>query len=91
MSTEVSVTITSNVPGASVWLDGKRLGDASRPLRLPRGSEKVTLTLKADGYAPSTVEVSTAQDVSAAVTLARLPAAPASTGHRVSKDLENPF
>jgi serine/threonine protein kinase len=91
MSTDVSVTITSNVPGASVWLDGKRLGDASRALRLPRGTEKVTLTLRADGYAPATVEVSPAQDVTTSATLVKLPAVPASTGHRVSKDLENPF
>jgi len=90
-STDVSVTITTNAPGASVWLEGRRLGDVSTAVQLPRGSAKVTLTVKAEGYTPSTVEVSPTQDVTAAVTLAKVPSVPASTGHRVSKDLENPF
>jgi serine/threonine-protein kinase len=90
-SADVSVTITSNVPAGSVYLDGRRLGDVSRAVRLPRGPEKVTLTVRADGYAPATLEVSPAEDVTVSVTLAKLPPAPASTGHRVSKDLENPF
>ena len=91
---DILVTVESNVPGASVWLGANRLGDTSSPVHLPRGADKLTLTIKADGYAPSTVDVVPSEDVVVAVKLAKpatvgVPAA--STARRVSKDLENPF
>ncbi|HEY8038639.1 MAG TPA: serine/threonine-protein kinase [Polyangiaceae bacterium] len=91
---EVAVTVESNAPHSTVWLAGQRLGDAPGPLKLPRGAARVTLTVKADGYTPSTVDVSPTEDVVVAVTLARPAAGPpvgSSAGKRVSKDLENPF
>jgi serine/threonine-protein kinase len=91
VSADVAVTVESNVPGASLWLGTKPLGDAATPVHLPRGSDKVTLTVKADGYAPATVDVLPTEDVVVAVKLVKVAAAPTGTGHRVSKDLENPF
>jgi hypothetical protein len=91
LSADVALTVESNVAGASVWLAGKRLGDAPGPLRLPRGAEAVTLTVQADGYAPSSVDVVPAEDVVVAVQLAKAAGIPGSKIHRVSKDLENPF
>jgi hypothetical protein len=91
-SSTVAVTVEANAPHASVWLAAKRLGDAPGPLSIPRGSDKLTLTVKADGYAPSNVEVVPNEDVVVAVTLPKN-AGPATstTARRVSKDLENPF
>ncbi|MGD0524000.1 MAG: serine/threonine-protein kinase [Polyangiaceae bacterium] len=91
LSPSVAVTVESNVAGASVWLGGKRLGDASGPLALPRGDQGVTLVVKADGYAPSSVDVVPTGDVVVAVKLVKLAAAPSGSTRRVSKDLENPF
>jgi serine/threonine-protein kinase len=86
----VAVTVESNVAGASVWLGAKRLGDAAGVLALPRGDRAVTLTVKADGYAPSSVDVVPTGDVVVAVKLVKL-AASSGSARRVSKDLENPF
>jgi serine/threonine-protein kinase len=91
-SSTVAVTVEANAPHASVWLAAKRLGDAPGPISIPRGSEKLTLTVKADGYASSDVGVVPNEDVVVAVTLPKN-AGPATsaTSRRVSKDLENPF
>ncbi len=91
-SSTVAVTVEANAPHASVWLAAKRLGDAPGPVSLPRGADKLTLTVKADGYVASSVDVVPSEDVVVAVTLAKS-AGPATstTARRVSKDLENPF
>jgi len=91
LSADVAVTVESNASGSSVWLGAKRVGDAPGPLTLPRGSTEVMLTVKADGYVPSTVTVVPVEDVVVAVKLVRAVATPASGSRRVSKDLENPF
>jgi len=91
LSADVAVTVESNVATSSVWLAGKRLGDAPGPLMLPRGTDPVTLLVKADGYAPSSVDVVPTRDVVVAVRLAKVAAITGSSRHRVSKDLENPF
>jgi len=91
LSADVAVTVESNVAGSSVWLAGKRLGDAPGPLMLPRGGESVTLTVKAEGYASSSVDVVPTGDVVVAVRLTKVAAPAGSSIHRVSKDLENPF
>jgi len=89
----VAVTIESTPPHAAVWLGPKKLGDAPGPLMLPRGDQKVTLAIRADGYAPATVDVLPAKDVEVAVKLEKpAPAARAAgASTHVSKDLENPF
>ena len=90
-SADVAVTVESNVAGSTVWLAGKRLGDAPGPLELPRGGSALTLTIKAEGYAPSTIDVVPTEDLVVAVKLAKGAPPPGSSGRRVSKDLENPF
>jgi hypothetical protein len=89
-SSTVAVTVEANAPHASVWVAAKRLGDAPGPVSVPRGAAKLTLTVKADGYVPANVDVVPGEDVVLAVTLAKS-AGPATSTHRVSKDLENPF
>ncbi|HEX8789996.1 MAG TPA: protein kinase [Polyangiaceae bacterium] len=92
VSSTVAVTVETNAPHASVWLAAKRLGDAPGPVSLPRGADKLSLTVKADGYAASSVDVTPTEDVVIAVTLAKSAGPPAPTpSRRVSKDLENPF
>jgi serine/threonine-protein kinase len=91
LSEDVAVTVESNVATSSVWLAGKRLGDAPGPLMLPRGGDLVTLTVKAEGYAPSSVDVVPTKDVVVAVRLVKVAATPGSSARHVSKDLENPF
>jgi hypothetical protein len=54
---DVDVKVIATPKNASIWLDDKKLGVAPGPVKVKRGTEKVTLTLKADGYAPSTVEI----------------------------------
>jgi len=91
-SSTVAVRVEANVPHASVWLAAKRLGDAPGPISLPRGSDQLTLTVKADGYVASNVAVVPTEDVVLAVTLPKSAGPVTSgTGRRVSKDLENPF
>jgi hypothetical protein len=91
VSEDVAVTVESNVAASSVWLGGKRIGDAPGPLMLARGGDPVTLTVKADGYASSSVDVVPTKDVVVAVRLAKVAATPGGSVRRVSKDLENPF
>lgn len=91
-SSTVAVTVEANAPHASVWLAAKRLGDAPGPLSLPRGADKLTLTVKADGYVATNVDVVPSEDVVLGVTLAKGAGATTSTtSRRMSKDLENPF
>jgi serine/threonine-protein kinase len=91
-SSIVAVRVEANAPHASVWLAAKRLGDAPGPIPLPRGSDKLTLTVKADGYVASNVEITPTEDVVVAVTLPKnVGPATSGTTRRVSKDLENPF
>ncbi|MDB4995837.1 MAG: uncharacterized protein JWM74_3269 [Myxococcaceae bacterium] len=54
---DVDVTVIATPKNASIWLGDMKLGVAPGPVKVKRGTEKLTLTLKADGYAPSTVEI----------------------------------
>ncbi len=57
VQSDVDVTVVATPKNASIWLGDTKLGVAPGPVKVKRGSEKLTLTLKADGYAPSTVEI----------------------------------
>lgn len=49
------VVVSSSPPLAEVWQDGRRLGKAGEALRLPVVDQ--TLTIRAPGYAPATLDV----------------------------------
>jgi hypothetical protein len=57
MQGDVDVKIIATPKNATIWLGDEKLGVAPGPVRVKRGPDKVTLTLKADGYAPATVDV----------------------------------
>jgi hypothetical protein len=73
--------------GVLVYEGAQKLGTAPGPVSLAYGSDKVTLTFKADGYAPQTVDVVPSENRAVSVTLKKLAAAPAAT----KKDYEDPF
>jgi hypothetical protein len=87
--TTVAVTVDAMPPGVLVFEGAQKIGTAPGPLSLAYGSDKVTLTFKADGYVPQNVDVVPTENRSLSVTLQKAPrqAAPAAT----KKDYEDPF
>lgn len=89
----VSLTLRGVPGGTEVFLGDEKLGDATEPLRLPRGEAPVDITLRASGYEPKTVPVTPSRDAQLVVSLTKVkktPRAPARKGS-VPTDLENPF
>jgi hypothetical protein len=72
----VSVSITSQPPGAEVYLDSEPAPRGRTPvvLELPHAKRLRTVKLLERGYAPSTLQFSTASDVQLGPTLVRQPA-----------------
>jgi serine/threonine protein kinase len=93
LPSEVNVTVEGTPPHATVWVGASRVGDAPGPIKLARGEGAVTLTVKADGYAPATADVVPTNDVVVAVKLTKLAtgAGSATGGKRLNKELESPF
>jgi len=79
----VVVTVHSPVK-AMVFLGADRLGLTDELLSLPWGKQVVTLTVKAPGYLPSSVDLVPDEDREAVAALKRAP-------QKLNKDLENPF
>jgi serine/threonine protein kinase len=86
-ATTVSVTVQGAPPNANVWIAGKKVGDTSQPLSLPLGDAKTTLTVKADGFAPKSVDIVPSSNVTVSVSLTKL----GSAGNARPKDFDNPF
>ncbi|MGE0551713.1 MAG: protein kinase [Kofleriaceae bacterium] len=53
----VTISVSSNPSGAEVWLRGQRLGTTPTKVSLPRGSKRVSLTLRKDGYLDKVITV----------------------------------
>ncbi|WP_437902362.1 serine/threonine-protein kinase [Sorangium sp. So ce327] len=85
---DVELRIQATPKELEVWSEGKLVGKAPGPLRLPRG-RAVTLTFKAPGYQEQAQEVPAEADGAIAVSLKR--AAPTARGPVRKGDLENPF
>jgi eukaryotic-like serine/threonine-protein kinase len=86
---EIELTFDATPKDAEVYLGEVKLGAASGPIRVARGNEKLTLTLKATGYQPKEVEVTPSADGKVEVKLRRVQgAAPRGARGKVSKDLE---
>jgi serine/threonine-protein kinase len=94
----VTITIPAAPPGTKAYLGDTALGQVPGALRLPRGTEPVTLRFVAERYVPAMVELVPDMDRVLAVSLQPVPtAAPAEKPRpaapvraRVPKDLE-PF
>ncbi len=95
---QVAVTLKGAPAGAEVFLGDLKLGPATEPLKLARGTQKTTLTVKALGYRQTTVDVVPDADRELSVKLAPYAAAAPATTKAAgaatgggNKDLENPF
>jgi serine/threonine-protein kinase len=84
----VALTIQSIPQGVEVYRDKEKLGVAPGPFTMTKG-EKVKLTFRAPGYVAEDREIDTSSDGPISIELRKL--APARTGGRTNKDLENPF
>jgi serine/threonine protein kinase len=88
--TAVAVTIDAMPAGVpiTVYEGTQKLGTAPGPLQLAYGSDKVSLTFKADGYTPQSIDVVPTENRTVSVTLQKVrQAAPVTT----KKDYEDPF
>ncbi|WP_437893165.1 serine/threonine-protein kinase [Sorangium sp. So ce124] len=85
---DVELRIQATPKELEVWSEGKLVGKAPGPLRLPRGSA-VKLTFKAPGYQDQAQEVPAEAD--GAITVALKRAASTARGAVRKGDLENPF
>jgi serine/threonine-protein kinase len=86
---EVALTVQATPDDLEVWQDGKLVGKAPGPLRLPRG-RSAQLVFKAPGYQEQRREVQADADGTLAVSLQKRAAPPRKPGTR-NGDLENPF
>ncbi|WP_438031633.1 serine/threonine-protein kinase [Sorangium sp. So ce204] len=85
---DVELRIRATPKELEVWSEGKLVGKAPGPLRLPRG-RAVKLTFKAPGYQEQAQEVPAEADGAITVSLKRV--APTARGAVRKGDLENPF
>ena len=78
---DVAIVIATTPKGAEIQRDGKKIGDGGAPIKLTRSKAIVTLTVKAPGHAPKTIDVTPDKDATIEVTLApEPPSAPAGAG-----------
>ncbi|MGK3992063.1 protein kinase domain-containing protein [Sorangium sp. So ce1024] len=70
----VSVRLTTRPADASVWIGGRRVGSASEPIALPRGSAPIELVLRKPGFEEARVQLSPDRDRTLDVSLSALPA-----------------
>jgi hypothetical protein len=87
----IELLVQSTPAKAQVFVGGAKLGDAPGPMRLPFGHTKVTITVKAEGHVPASVDVVPSKDAEIVLTLPRAAPPSAGTGETKNKDLENPF
>ena len=67
---EVAVTVRSVPEHAAIYIGDERIGVAPGPVKIPR-ADKVRLVLKAEGFAPTEVEVEAKQDNTVSVKLTK--------------------
>jgi hypothetical protein len=87
---EVLVTVKATPEHAAIYLGDERIGVAPGPVKLKRGSDKVNLTLKADGFTPGEVSVTPTNDTTVEVKLGKVAGKP-SQPQRPKTGYENPF
>jgi serine/threonine-protein kinase len=87
----VDLTLQGAPRGALVLLDGKTIGEAPGPVRLPAGDAPIQVTVTAPGYETGRVAVIPNQAASTTVIMRRRGPGPASSRAGIPRDLENPF
>jgi serine/threonine-protein kinase len=90
---EVKVTVKCKPEHAAIFLGKEQIGTAPGPVSVKRGTDRVKLTLKADGFQPKDVEVEPTDNVVVEAALVRL-GRPQGTGQGTARphgDLETPF
>ena len=87
MSTGERVLVVEH---AAIFLGKERIGTAPGPVKVKRGSEKVKLTLKADGYTATDIELEPSDNTVLSVKLPKV-ARVASPIQTTNKELEDPF
>ena len=70
-ATDITIRVSSNPPGATVLLDGKKLGKTPLEVKMPHSSVTVELKIRRDGYASKRVNVTLDKDVEVTATLKR--------------------
>jgi hypothetical protein len=69
----VSVMLWTRPAEVEVWQGERRIGTSSAPLQLPRGTERLELRLKKDGFLDATVSVTPDHDQGVDATLSPPP------------------
>ncbi len=77
---EVSVTVRSVPEHAAIYVGDEKIGTAPGPVKIKR-TDKVTLTLKAEGYTPTDVDVEAKQDNTVTVKLTAKATTTTTHGH----------
>jgi len=91
----VLVTVKCVPEHAAIYLGDERIGVAPGPVKLHRGTDKVKLTLKAEGFAATDVELEPVDNTVLTAKLTKLGGGgirkPVSTAGSSSGELEDPF
>jgi hypothetical protein len=69
VAAEITIRVTSTPPGATVVLDGKKLGKTPFEIKMPRSSVTVELKIRRDGYASKRIDVTLDKDIEVTATL----------------------
>jgi eukaryotic-like serine/threonine-protein kinase len=91
---DVLVTVKCVPEHATIYLGNERIGVAPGPVKLRRGSDKVKLTLKADGFAPTDIELEPVDNTVLDAKLTKIGGGirkPVNTAGSSSGELEDPF
>jgi serine/threonine-protein kinase len=87
--TKISVRVETTPPKAQVFSGEELLGAAPGPFEIEKG-KALTLTVRASGYTPATVDIAATADETKSVTLHKVGPAGTATS-KISRDLESPF
>jgi serine/threonine-protein kinase len=85
----VTITLQSTPKHVQVYFAGKKLGDSSAPLSLPRTDTPVDLTITAPGHKPKVIKVTPNAD--AVITVKLKPARTKVIKKGTPGEIENPF
>jgi hypothetical protein len=87
----VIITIAGVPEGTEVFAGGMTIGAAPGPVQLPRVSEGMVLTFKADGYLPTSTTVVPDREQTLTVKLKKKGSGGGGTRRPGRDDIENPF
>ena len=88
----IQVTVRGAPELAMIYLGEEKLGTAPGPVKVPRGTATLKLTIRADGFSPASVDVEPTENTVVSIKLTKNGTGKTGTGTKPPPaEIENPF